>query len=118
MGQSVLTLTGDTNALAAARLMCGTPRVGPVVDGDRVVGMVTRRDLLRLIARSDEDIRADLESRAPEELRGPARQAVRRGRDVVAPSTPTAPRPPAGRGWPAASPAWSRSAQAPGKDDV
>ena len=40
----------------------------PVVAGDRVVGIVARRDLLRLIARSDDDIRAELEGRLKEEL--------------------------------------------------
>jgi CBS domain-containing protein len=40
----------------------------PVVAGDRVVGIVARRDLLRLIARSDEDIRADLERRLKEQV--------------------------------------------------
>jgi CBS domain-containing protein len=35
--------------------------------GDRVVGIVARRDLLRLVARSDHDIRADLERRLKEE---------------------------------------------------
>jgi CBS domain-containing protein len=62
MSHSVYTLTADTDAAAAARLMLrhGLKSV-PVVAGDRVVGMVARRDLLRLIARSDHDIRADLE---------------------------------------------------------
>jgi CBS domain-containing protein len=62
MSHSVYTLTEDTDAAAAARLMLrhGLKSV-PVVAGDRVVGMVARRDLLRLIARSDHDIRADLE---------------------------------------------------------
>ncbi|HEV2895182.1 MAG TPA: CBS domain-containing protein [Actinomycetota bacterium] len=55
----------------------------PVVDaGDRVVGMVTRRDLLRLLARSDEDIRADLERRVAQELDA-LRQAVVEVRDGV-----------------------------------
>jgi CBS domain-containing protein len=54
----------------------------PVVDADQVVGMVTRRDLLRLLARSDEDIRADLERRVAEELEA-LRQAVVEVRDGV-----------------------------------
>jgi CBS domain-containing protein len=67
MSHSVYTLSQDTDAAAAARLMLrhGLKSV-PVVAGDRVVGMVARRDLLRLIARSDHDIRADLERRLKE----------------------------------------------------
>ena len=34
----------------------------------RVVGIVARRDLLRLVARGDNDIRADLQHRLQEEL--------------------------------------------------
>jgi CBS domain-containing protein len=40
----------------------------PVVAGDRVVGIVARRDLLRLVARGDNDIRADLQHRLQEEV--------------------------------------------------
>jgi CBS domain-containing protein len=83
MRKSVYTLTGDTEATAAARLMLRHRlKSVPVVDGDRVVGMVTRRDLLRLIARSDDDIRADLERRVAEELEA-LRQAVIEVRDGV-----------------------------------
>ena len=83
MRQSVYTVTGDTDATAAARLMLRHRlKSVPVVDGDRVVGMVTRRDLLRLLARSDEDIRADLERRVAQELEA-LRQAVVEVRDGV-----------------------------------
>jgi CBS domain-containing protein len=69
MSQSVYTLAEDTDAAAAARMMLrhGLKSV-PVVDGDRVVGIVARRDLLRLVARGDQDVRADLESRLAEEV--------------------------------------------------
>ena len=40
----------------------------PVVDGDRVVGIVARRDLLRLVARGDDDVRADLQGRLEREV--------------------------------------------------
>jgi CBS domain-containing protein len=77
MRRSVYTLTGDTDATAAARLMLRHRlKSVPVVAGDRVVGMVTRRDLLRLIARSDQDIRADLERRLKEEIQTLQRLAV------------------------------------------
>ena len=83
MRQSVYTVTGDTDATAAARLMLRHRlKSVPVVDADQVVGMVTRRDLLRLLARSDEDIRADLERRVAEELEA-LRHAVVEVRDGV-----------------------------------
>jgi CBS domain-containing protein len=77
MSHSVYTLTQDTDAAAAARLMLrhGLKSV-PVVAGDRVVGIVARRDLLRLIARSDHDIHADLERRLKEEIDALQRLAV------------------------------------------
>jgi CBS domain-containing protein len=69
MRQSVYTLTGDTDATAAARLLLRHRlKSVPVVAGERVVGMVARRDLLRLIARSDHDIQADLDRRLKEEI--------------------------------------------------
>jgi CBS domain-containing protein len=69
MSRSVYTLTEDTDAAAAARMMLRhNLKSVPVVAGDRVVGIVARRDLLRLIARSDQDIRADLERGLNEEI--------------------------------------------------
>ena len=77
MRQSVYTLTGDTDATAAARLMLRHRlKSVPVVAGERVVGMVARRDLLRLIARSDDDIQADLDRRLKEEIQALQRLAV------------------------------------------
>ena len=77
MRRSVYTLTGDTDATAAARLMLRHRlKSVPVVAGERVVGMVARRDLLRLIARSDHDIQADLERRLKEEIQTLQRLAV------------------------------------------
>jgi CBS domain-containing protein len=84
MCQSVYTLTGDTDATAAARLMLRHRlKSVPVVAGERVVGMVARRDLLRLIARSDDEIRADLERRLKEEVEALQRLAVRVAGGVV-----------------------------------
>jgi CBS domain-containing protein len=77
MTQSVYTLTEDTDAAAAARMMLRhNLKSVPVVAGDRVVGIVARRDLLRLIARSDHDIHADLERRLKEEIDALQRLAV------------------------------------------
>ena len=81
MSQSVYTVNEDTDATAAARMMLRhNLKSVPVVAGGRVVGMVARRDLLRLAARGDHDIRADLERRLEEELE--ALQGV--SMDVVA----------------------------------
>jgi CBS domain-containing protein len=69
MTQSVYTLAEDTDAAAAARMMLRHRlKSAPVVAGDRVVGMVTRRDLLRLVARGDDDVRADLQGRLEREI--------------------------------------------------
>ena len=77
MRQSVYTLTEHADAAAAARMMLRhNLKSVPVVAGDRVVGIVARRDLLRLVARGDDDIRADLEVRLKEELDALQRLAV------------------------------------------
>jgi CBS domain-containing protein len=69
MSQSVYTVNEDTDAAAAARMLLRhNLKSVPVVTGGRVVGMVARRDLLRLVARGDHDIRADLERRLQDEL--------------------------------------------------
>ena len=69
MSRSVYTVTEDTDATEAARLMLRHRlKSVPVVTGDRVVGIVARRDLLRLVARGDNDIRADLQRRLQEEV--------------------------------------------------
>jgi CBS domain-containing protein len=69
MSQSVYTLAQDTDATAAARMMLRHRlKSVPVLAGDRVVGIVARRDLLRLVARGDDDIRADLQARLANEL--------------------------------------------------
>jgi len=80
MTQSVYTLDTDTDAAAAARLMLrhGLKSV-PVVSGDRLVGIVARRDLLRLVARGDDDVRADLQARLEESI-----ELLRRTRIEVA----------------------------------
>src|SRR4029453_4929478 len=77
MRQSVYTLTGDTDAAVAARLMLRhRVKSVPVLAGERVVGMIARRDLLRLIARSDDDIQADLDRRLKDEFQELQRLAM------------------------------------------
>ena len=69
MRQSVYTLAEDTDATAAARMMLRHRlKSVPVVSGDRLVGIVARRDLLRLVARGDDDVRADLQARLEETI--------------------------------------------------
>jgi CBS domain-containing protein len=53
----------------------------PVLRDGRVVGMVSQRDLLRALARSDDDISTDVQHRLTEHLDAPAgyRVAVREG---------------------------------------
>jgi CBS domain-containing protein len=69
MSQSVYMVTEDTEAAATARMMLRhNLKSMPVVTAGRVVGMVARRDLLRLVVRGDHDIRADLQRRLEEEL--------------------------------------------------
>jgi CBS domain-containing protein len=69
MSQSVYSVHEGTDAAAAARMMLRhNLKSVPVVTGGRVVGMVARRDLLRLVIRGDHDIRADLERRLQDEL--------------------------------------------------
>jgi CBS domain-containing protein len=89
MTQAVYTIPVNADAAAAARLMLrhGLKSV-PVVDGDRVVGILARRDLLRLVARSDQDIRAELERRLKEELSSLQRLGIDVGDGVVTFSGP------------------------------
>ena len=84
MSRSVYTLGEDTDAAAAARLLLRHRlKSAPVLAGDRVVGMVARRDLLRLASRSDDDIRAELERRLTEEIEDLRRRGVEVADGVV-----------------------------------
>ena len=46
-------------------------RALPVVDGDRLTGIITRRDVLRMIAREDRDIPRDVRHRLTAACRDP-----------------------------------------------
>jgi CBS domain-containing protein len=83
MTRQVLALPPDADAAEAARLMLdrGVKSV-PVVAGRRVVGIVTRRDLLRVLARSDAAIRAEVARLLGEEL-GAGRHRVEVADGVV-----------------------------------
>jgi CBS domain-containing protein len=67
MTREVLTVSAGSEVSQAARIMldAGVKRV-PVVEGRRVVGILSRRDLVKLIARRDEDIEDEIEVRLRE----------------------------------------------------
>lgn len=51
----------DTDISVVAReMLTGHRRSLPIVDGNRLVGVVTRRDIVRALARTDEEIAADV----------------------------------------------------------
>jgi CBS domain-containing protein len=67
MTHRVLTLTAGTEVSRAARslLEAGVKRM-PVVRGRRVIGIVSRRDLIRVIARRDDSMRLEILKRIEE----------------------------------------------------
>jgi CBS domain-containing protein len=68
----VVALSEDADAAEAGRLMLERRiRSIPVVQGRQVVGIVARRDLLEVLARSDGDIARDLEALLAAELGAP-----------------------------------------------
>jgi CBS domain-containing protein len=61
MTTEVVTATRDTHAAELGRLMVDRHlRAVPVVDGDRLVGIVSRVDVLRTVARDDDAIARDV----------------------------------------------------------
>lgn len=77
MTRQVVTLPPDADAAQfLARMLADRIVCIPVVDGDRVVGVVSRRDLLRLLARPDADIAADVAAALGAALPGEAWQVA------------------------------------------
>ena len=93
MTRPVVALAEDADAAEAGRLMLERRiRSIPVVRGRQVVGIVARRDLLEVLARSDRDIAGDLEALLAAELGAPSpyRITVRDGIvELTGPTDPT-----------------------------
>src|SRR5262245_27352518 len=71
MTREVITLPPGVDAAEAARMMGSSDlRSIPVTADRRVVGIVTRRDLVRVLARTDEEIARELAALLAEELPG------------------------------------------------
>ena len=80
MTRDVVALPEDADVADVARMMIGHRiKQIPIVQGDRVLGIVARRDVLKLLARADTDIHLELEDLLDEEI-----QAIGRYRAEVA----------------------------------
>ena len=92
MTRGVIALPEEADVADAGRLMLQRRiKSIPVLRGRRVVGIVARRDLLEVLARSDEDITRDLEALLAAELGSPSlyRVTVRDGVvDLAGPPDP------------------------------
>jgi len=114
MTRAVVALPEDADTAEAGRLMLERRiRSIPVVRGRRVVGIVARRDLLEVLARSDGDIAGELEALLAADWARPAptgrRSATGSWNSPAPPTRPAAGWPPC---WPVVSPGSSRSGSA------
>jgi CBS-domain-containing membrane protein len=77
MTRDVLTVSTGSEVSQAARIMLdeGIKRL-PVVQGGRVVGILSRRDLVKVMARGDGEIEAEIQLRLGELGIGSGRRAV------------------------------------------
>lgn len=77
MTRKVITVQADDEVAYAARVMIESDikRV-PVIQGGRLVGILSRGDLVKVIARCDEDMQAELETRLSEAGIGLSKGAV------------------------------------------
>lgn len=71
-----ITATVPLRAAAARMLTLGVKRLPVVDDAGRLVGIVSRRDLLRLFHRTDEAIATDVRATLADPLRGPENHGV------------------------------------------
>jgi CBS domain-containing protein len=61
MSSPVVGVSHDTDVSVVAReMLTGKRRSLPIVDGTVLVGVITRRDIVRVLARTDEEIGADV----------------------------------------------------------
>lgn len=64
MTAPVVGVSHDTDVSVVAReMLTGRRRSLPIVDGNRLVGVVTRRDIVRALARTDEEVAADVRAK-------------------------------------------------------
>ncbi|GAA2344171.1 CBS domain-containing protein [Dactylosporangium salmoneum] len=79
MNAPAITVMGTTSVVAAARIMesAELKRLPVVDDMGRLIGMVTRRDLLKVFLRSDGDIRREILDEALHGLVGVEREHLR-----------------------------------------
>ncbi|MGI5239694.1 CBS domain-containing protein [Dactylosporangium sp. CA-139066] len=79
MSAPAITVMGTTSLVAAARVMesAELKRLPVVDDLGRLIGMVTRRDLLKVFLRSDDDIRREIRQEALHGLVGVEASQVR-----------------------------------------
>jgi predicted transcriptional regulator len=86
----VVSAWAEADTAEVARLMLSNRiRSIPVVADDRVVGIITRRDLIRVLARSDEDIRIELDDLLEDEIRSIGRYQAHIEGGVVTLTGPT-----------------------------
>ncbi|GLZ36677.1 CBS domain-containing protein [Actinokineospora sp. NBRC 105648] len=77
MTTPAVAMSAGTDAAVLARVMIADRRrCVPIVDGSRLVGVVTRRDLVRVLARPDNEVATDLRRRLAL-IGGPGRWTVR-----------------------------------------
>jgi signal-transduction protein with cAMP-binding, CBS, and nucleotidyltransferase domain len=68
MTPEVYTVDEDTDlGIVAQRMLEANVKRFPVMRGDRVVGVVSRHDLVKVIARTDEDVEAGVQTALNEE---------------------------------------------------
>lgn len=64
MTSPVVGVSHDTDVSVVAReMLTGNRRSLPIVDGSLLVGVITRRDIVRALARTDEEIAADVRTK-------------------------------------------------------
>ena len=84
MTRDVVALPPDADVADVARLMIDHRiKQIPVVEGHRVVGIVARRDLLNVLARTDTDIHLELSDLLDDEVRAIGRYRAEVGGGVV-----------------------------------